>query len=56
MHFLWIDIFTGKGCCVLLKVTWHEDGANIVLAVRQKGLKDFVNIAEMENLTKKSEF
>ncbi|KAF7386824.1 caseinolytic peptidase B protein isoform X1 [Vespula maculifrons] len=41
-----------KGCCVLLKAKWHENGASICLSVRPKGVKDFVDIAETDNLVK----
>ncbi|XP_043486600.1 caseinolytic peptidase B protein homolog isoform X2 [Polistes fuscatus] len=41
-----------KGCSVLLKAKWHENGASICLAVRPKGVKDFVEIAETDNLIK----
>lgn len=45
--------FTDKGCCVLLKTQWHEKGASIALSVRQKGVKNFVDIGEIsENLIK----
>ncbi|RLU24499.1 hypothetical protein DMN91_002588 [Ooceraea biroi] len=37
----------GRECCVLLKVKWHENGsASIILSVRQKGKKNFVDIVE----------
>ncbi|XP_076277151.1 mitochondrial disaggregase [Lasioglossum baleicum] len=42
----------GKGCCVLLKPKWHENGATITLSVRPKGLKDFVDIADADNFKK----
>ncbi|XP_054006541.1 caseinolytic peptidase B protein homolog [Hylaeus anthracinus] len=41
-----------KGCCVLLKVKWNENGARITLSVRPKGVKDFVDIAETDNMVK----
>lgn len=41
-----------KGCSVLLKAKWHENGASICLAVRPKGVKDFVEITETDNLIK----
>ncbi|XP_014473843.1 PREDICTED: caseinolytic peptidase B protein homolog [Dinoponera quadriceps] len=41
-----------KGCCVLLKTQWHEKSASIFLSVRQKGLKNFVDIGETDNLVK----
>ncbi|XP_076675743.1 mitochondrial disaggregase [Andrena cerasifolii] len=41
-----------KGCCVLLKVKWHESGASIALSVRPKGVKDFVDIGDADNLIK----
>ncbi|KAL6422247.1 hypothetical protein ACFW04_010922 [Cataglyphis niger] len=41
----------GKGCCVLLKAKWHENGASIILSVRQKGSKNFVDIIETDKLT-----
>lgn len=44
-------LFTGKGCCVLLKAKWHESGASITLSVRQKGSKNFVDIIETDKLT-----
>lgn len=40
----------GKGCCVLLKAKWHESGASIILSVRQKGSKNFVDIVETDKL------
>lgn len=39
-----------KGCCVLLKVKWYKNGANIALSIRRKGAKDFVDLST-ENLT-----
>lgn len=41
-----------KGSCVLLKAKWHENGATICLSVRPKGVKDFVDISETDNLVK----
>ncbi|XP_043261867.1 caseinolytic peptidase B protein homolog [Colletes gigas] len=41
-----------KDCCVLLKVKWHENGARIILSVRSKGVKTFVDIADTDNLIK----
>ncbi|XP_031834752.1 mitochondrial disaggregase [Nomia melanderi] len=41
-----------KGCCVLLKPKWHENGATIALSVRPQGVKDFVDIADTDNLIK----
>ncbi|KAK1135965.1 hypothetical protein K0M31_000536 [Melipona bicolor] len=40
-----------KGCCVLLKVKWNKNNANIALSIRRKGAKDFVDLST-ENLTK----
>ncbi|XP_017754725.1 PREDICTED: caseinolytic peptidase B protein homolog [Eufriesea mexicana] len=40
-----------KGCCVLLKVKWHKNGANIALSIQRKGAKDFVDIST-DNLIK----
>lgn len=37
---------------MLLKAKWHENGASICLSVRPKGVKDFVDIAETDNLVK----
>lgn len=42
----------GKGCCVLLKVKWHETGASIGLSVRPAGVKDFVDIVETDKFMK----
>ncbi|XP_015428991.1 PREDICTED: caseinolytic peptidase B protein homolog [Dufourea novaeangliae] len=39
-----------KGCCVMLKAKWHESGGSIVLSVRSKGVKDFVDIVDTDNL------
>jgi len=51
--YLFISFLAGKGCCVLLKTKWHENGgASIILSVRQKGVKDFVDIVETEKLIK----
>lgn len=41
-----------KGCCVLLKVKWHNNGANIALSIRRKGAKDFVDISGTDNMIK----
>ncbi|CAL7936424.1 unnamed protein product [Xylocopa violacea] len=42
-----------KGCCVLLKVKWHKNGAaNIALSIRRQGAKDFVEISSPDNLIK----
>ncbi|XP_012234478.1 mitochondrial disaggregase-like isoform X2 [Linepithema humile] len=41
-----------KGCCVLLKAKWHENGASITLSVRQKGSKNFVDVVETDKFTK----
>ncbi|XP_078048094.1 mitochondrial disaggregase isoform X1 [Augochlora pura] len=41
-----------KGCCVLLKPKWHENGATIALSVRPKGVKEFVDIVDADNLKK----
>ncbi|XP_057318422.1 caseinolytic peptidase B protein homolog [Microplitis mediator] len=42
----------GKKSCVKLKTKWHENGASITLSVRPAGVKDFVDIAETDNLIK----
>lgn len=42
----------GKGCCVMLKAKWHKDGVSIGLSVRPAGVKEFVDIADGENLVK----
>ncbi|XP_034934875.1 caseinolytic peptidase B protein homolog [Chelonus insularis] len=42
----------GKKCCVKLKTKWHENGASIMLSVRPPGVKDFVDIAETDNVIK----
>ncbi|XP_020293306.1 caseinolytic peptidase B protein homolog isoform X2 [Pseudomyrmex gracilis] len=42
----------GKECCVLLKVKWHDNGASIILSVRQKNSRNFVDILETDTVTK----
>lgn len=44
--------FQGKECCVQLKAKWHENGVSIALSVRPRGVKDFVDIVESDNLIK----
>ncbi|CAK9803701.1 Caseinolytic peptidase B protein homolog [Anthophora quadrimaculata] len=41
-----------KGCCVLLKVKWHKNSANIAISIRRKGAKDFVDISSTDNMVK----
>ncbi|CAK9826269.1 Caseinolytic peptidase B protein homolog [Anthophora retusa] len=41
-----------KGCCVLLKVKWHKNSANIAISIRHKGAKDFVDISSTDNMVK----
>jgi len=47
-----LKFFTDKGCCVLLKAKWHENGASITLSVQKKGSEKFVDIVETDKLTK----
>ncbi|KAJ8667136.1 hypothetical protein QAD02_008798 [Eretmocerus hayati] len=41
-----------KGCCVLLKAKWHENGASIGLSVKPAGVKDFVDLVDTDNFIK----
>lgn len=41
-----------KGCCVLIKAKQHENGTNIVLSVRPKGVSKYIDIVETESIVK----
>ncbi|KOC58912.1 Caseinolytic peptidase B protein like protein [Habropoda laboriosa] len=41
-----------KGCCVLLKVKWHKNCANISISIRRKGATDFIDISNADNMVK----
>lgn len=48
---------SGKGCCVLLKAKWQENGlSTICLSVKNAGVKEFVDISESDNLVKNVNF
>ncbi|XP_058796317.1 mitochondrial disaggregase-like [Phymastichus coffea] len=43
-----------KGCCVLIKARWHENGASIGLSVKPAGVKDYVDLVDTDNFIKKA--